>query len=761
MDVGPGHRIRPPHFGLDQSPDPWSGCSSAKASPSQLAGQVAAAALATRDWLLARQHPAGYWCGELEGDTILESEYILLLAWLRRENSPIVKKAAEYIRRQQLPGGGWAMYPGGPLEVSGSVKAYFALKLAGHDPYSDSMRRARHAIRAAGGADAVNSFTRFYLALLGQISYDLCPAVPPELVLLPQWSPINIYRMSAWSRTIVVPLSIMWAYRPSRKLAPELGIRELFLRDENNWPELRCPGLPDETGPFRWERFFRRADTLVKWLEKRRWRPLRRRALAAAEEWMTTRFAHSDGLGAIFPPIIWSIIALKCLGYEDDSVELKYNFDQLRALTIEERDTARLQPCLSPVWDTTIALRALAGCGLAIDDEMDGRQPIASAVDWLLDKEVSRPGDWSQNVAATPGGWYFEHHNEFYPDVDDTAMALIALEEVRAVGNALRGVPTEGGQKSEVRSQKSTTRTSDLCSLTSSNPQSAIRNPQLNRLRGITAAGHRALRWMLAMQNRDGGWGAFNKDNDSQFLCRVPFADHNAMIDPSTPDLTARVLEALALWGAKPDQPHVRRAVAFLRRTQERDGSWFGRWGVNYIYGTWQTLVGLAAIGVPADDALVRRGANWLLSCQQACGGWGESADSYEHPELKGQGPCTPSQTAWALLGLMASHRSPHAPREEPVSRSETTSMSTHPAIDRGIRYLLETQNPDGSWDEPEFTGTGFPRIFYLRYHYYRIYFPLLALTTYQRQHGIPEVRDQKSEVRGQSSARRRLNPDL
>jgi squalene-hopene/tetraprenyl-beta-curcumene cyclase len=737
MDVGSGHRILPPHYGLDHSPG----------APAQVAGQVAAAALATRDWLLARQHPAGYWCGELEGDTILESEYILLLAWLRRDDSPIVKKAAEYIRRQQLPGGGWAMYPGGQLDISGSVKAYFALKLAGHDPYSDYMRRARHAIRKAGGADAVNSFTRFYLALLGQISYDRCPAVPPELVLLPNWSPINIYRMSAWSRTIVVPLSIMWAHRPSRKLAPELGIRELFLKDETDWPELRCPGLAEETGPFRWERFFRRTDALVKWLEQRRWRPLRRRALGAAEEWMTSRFAHSDGLGAIFPPIIWSIIALKCLGYDDDSVELKYNFDQLRALTIEERDTARLQPCLSPVWDTTIALRALAGCGLALSSEVDGQWPIASAVDWLLDKEVSRPGDWSQNVAVAPGGWYFEHHNEFYPDVDDTAMALIALREVCAVGNALRGDPSEGGQRSEVRGQQTGNRGHEAGD-TSLTPQSAFRNPHLNRLRGVTAASQRALRWMQAMQNRDGGWGAFDKDNDSQFLCRVPFADHNAMIDPSTPDLTARVLEALALWGARPDQPRVQRAIAFLRRTQERDGSWFGRWGVNYIYGTWQVLVGLAAIGVPPDDPLIRRGANWLLSSQQACGGWGESADSYEQPELKGQGPCTPSQTAWALLGLMASHPKPAAiapmkpsgpgpaidvhPSAGPSRREGPTS-----AIDRGIRYLLDTQNPDGSWDEPEFTGTGFPRVFYLRYHYYRIYFPLLALTTYRTHCGV------------------------
>jgi squalene-hopene/tetraprenyl-beta-curcumene cyclase len=681
MDLGDLRCVPPPHFSVSDN-----------SALSALTSQLAASVCATRDWLLARQDAAGYWCGELEGDTILESEYILLLAWLRQEHSPLARKAAEYIRRQQLPGGGWAQYPGGQLDVSGSVKAYFALKLTGHDPQADYMRRARAAIRAAGGADAVNSFTRFYLALLGQISYDQCPAVPPELVLLPDWSPISIYRMSAWSRTIVVPLAIMWAHRPSRKLPPALGIRDLFLKDERDWPPLRCPGLPEESGWFSWDNFFRRADAAIKWLEKRRWRPLRQRAIAAARQWMTTRFAYSDGLGAIFPPIVWSIVALKCLGYDDDSVELRYNFDQLRALTIEVDDTARLQPCLSPVWDTTLVLRGLAGCGMSLADA-----PVAAAVDWLLDKEVTRPGDWSTSVHVPPGGWFFEHHNEFYPDVDDTAMALIALREV-----CERGARSSELGASEFRV-----------------PGSELRVPAASRFRGLTAASQRAIRWILAMQNRDGGWGAFDKDNDSQFLCRVPFADHNAMIDPSTPDLTARVLEALALWGARLEEPHVQRAVAYLRRTQERDGSWFGRWGVNYVYGTWQTLVGLAAIGLPPDDPAVKRAANWLLACQQACGGWGESADSYERPELRGRGPCTPSQTAWALLGLLA------------------VGQAAHPSVQRGIRYLLDTQNQDGTWDEPEFTGTGFPRVFYLRYHYYRIYFPLLALTKYGRKCGM------------------------
>ena len=688
-----------PHFNAGQSSD----------ATGSLPARVRSAMAATRDWLLARQDPTGYWCGELEGDTILESEYILLLAWLGREGSVIARKCAAYIVEKQLPTGGWAMYPGGKLEISGSVKAYFALKLTGHDPQADYMRLARRAIREAGGADAVNSFTRFYLALLGQISYGQCPAVPPELVLLPTWSPINIYRMSAWSRTIVVPLSIMWAHRPQRSIPADRGIRELFLRDPEDWPPLRCPGLPDERGWFSWEQFFRRADAGLKWLESRRWRPLRRQALAAAQRWMTTRFTHSDGLGAIFPPIIWSVIALKCLGYRDDSAELRYNFDQLQSLTIEQQHTARLQPCLSPVWDTGIALRALASSGLPMEDA------AARAVDWLLDKEVTRRGDWAARVNASPAGWFFEYRNEFYPDVDDTAMVMIALREAEgsasrvqgsgghgagdSVGNALRGVPQIGDncQGSAVRSQELIAQQKTLQS----------------RRRGLIGACERAKQWLLAMQNRDGGWGAFDKDNDAEFLCRVPFADHNAMIDPSTPDLTGRALEALALWGMEPGDLAVRRGIEFLRRTQQRDGCWEGRWGVNYIYGTWQSLVGLAAVNVPADDPAIKRGANWLLSHQHACGGWGESANSYEQPELRGQGPVTASQTAWALLGLMAA------------------GLADHKAVERGIYYLLDTQRPDGAWDELEFTGTGFPRVFYLRYHYYPIYFPLLALSQF------------------------------
>ena len=678
---------------------------------------IAAAVDRTRGWLAARQHADGHWCAELEGDTILESEYILLLAWLGREDAPLAKKCARYIEDKQLPTGGWAMYPGGQLDISGSVKAYFALKLTGYDQQAEPMQRALRAIRQAGGADAVNSFTRFYLALLGQISYEQCPAVPPEMVLLPSWFPFNIYRMSAWSRTIVVPLSIMWAHRPARKLPADRGIGELFLQPPHQWPALRCPGLDKERGWFSWEGFFRRMDAALKWLEARRARPLRKRALASASKWMLDRFQHSDGLGAIFPPIIWSIIALKCLGYDDDSHEVLECFEQLDSLVLEDDQAARLQPCLSPVWDTAIALRALAVGGLPLGDPR-----AMKGVDWLLEKEITREGDWAERVDAPPGGWCFEYRNEFYPDVDDSAMVMIALAEI--VGQSSRpsgegsGFGVQGAgereQRSESREQNTLAPNSQV--LTPLADSGDIETPAFSRRRWLYGACDRARRWVLAMQNRDGGWGAFDKDNDASFLCRVPFADHNAMIDPSTPDLTARVLEALSLWGGKAGQPAVDRAIAYLRRTQEHDGSWYGRWGVNYIYGTWQALVGLAAVGVPTKDPAIQAGANWLLAHQQSCGGWGESADSYTWPELRGRGPVTPSQTAWALLGLIAA------------------GLDDHPATQRGIRWLLENQQPDGSWHETEFTGTGFPRVFYLKYHYYPIYFPLLALGEYHRR---------------------------
>jgi squalene-hopene/tetraprenyl-beta-curcumene cyclase len=663
----------------------------------------------TRQWLLSQQAADGSWCAELEGDTILESETILLMAFLGREDSDLARRCAAYIVGKQLPSGGWAMYPGGAMEISGSVKAYFALKLTGHTPCAEYMRRARKAILAHGGADAVNSFTRFYLALLGQISYEHCPAVPPEAVLLPKWFPVNLYAVSSWSRTIIVPLSIISALRPVRRLEPRLGIRELFLHEPENWPPLRCPGLTGGTGLFSWDRFFRTIDRMAKLCQRRRWLPLRRKALLAAERWMRTRFDRSDGLGAIYPPIVWSIIALKCLSYPDDSPEMQYCYDELRKLVIDDgaAGAARLQPCKSPVWDTAISVRALAASGVRPDNPA-----MREAIGWLLARQVKRRGDWTETVNAEPGGWAFEYANDFYPDNDDTAMALMALQTQFSGTPAVRsGLPPDlhlAGDGHVFRGAAKTKTSPLAASSAEMSPQEHRRVAELDDVLSAIDLGQR---WMLAMQNRDGGWGAFDRNNNREFLCHVPFADHNAMIDPSTPDLAGRVLEALGQLGHRLGEPAVDRAVAYVRRSQNADGSWFGRWGVNYIYGTWQAITGLVAVGVPADDPAVVAAADWLLLHQQAGGGWGESPDSYESPHLRGQGTPTASQTAWAILGLLAAGR------------------ERHPAVARGVRYLIMMQNDDGTWDESEFTGTGFPRVFYLRYHYYPIYFPLLALS--------------------------------
>lgn len=666
----------------------------------------------TRDWLLARQHADGYWVGELEGDTILESEYALLLAYLGQERSELVRDLARHILKQQLPEGGWAMFPGGPPEVSGSVKAYWALKIAGHDPQSEPMRRAREAILRAGGAERVNSFTRYYLALLGAISYRQCPAVPPELVLLPAWAPFNIYEMSSWSRTIVVPLSLLWAFQPARPLPEELQIRELF----HTTPEALPVSMPPSAAldamkrraRFPWARFFGLVDRGWKGLERLGIRPLRRRAVRRAADWMVERFEESDGLGAIFPPIIWSVVALKCLGHSDDSPLVQAALRELERLQIRDDDGAvRLEPCKSPVWDTALSLLALREAEVPADDPA-----VRRGVNWLLSKEVRRRGDWAvRNPGLAPGGWFFEFHNAFYPDIDDTIMVTMALasclpgEGHRLWTAAL--VPT---------GPQGHTSTPDLAAVVAGRtvyPWQAQRD--VEQMQPMLAAIGRAVTWVLGMQCRGGGWGAFDRDNDRELLTRVPFADHNAMIDPPTADITARTLEMFGRLGVDPDHPSIRRALEFVWSEQEPDHCWYGRWGVNYLYGTWQVLVGLREVGVPVSDPRIQAAARWLKDQQQAAGGWGESALSYDHPQLRGAGPPTASQTAWALMGLMAA--------------GEVHS----PAVRRGVDYLLETQGPDGAWEEDQFTGTGFPRVFYLKYHLYRIYFPLMALARYAR----------------------------
>ncbi len=642
-------------------PDTGQGPDSA---PSRSRTAVRNAVEAAQRYLLSIQAPDGHWCGELEGDTILESEYALTLHFLGRSGDTRFKKLAAHLRRKQLPGGGWAIYEGGPAEVSSSVKAYFVLKLAGDDPDAPHMARARAVILSLGGIEACNSFTRIYLAIFGQCSWDECPAVPPEIVLLPDSGVFNIYKMSSWSRAIVVPLSVIWASKPSCPVPDFAAIPELHVPREAASGEPVARTRRERT----WRGFFTAVDATLKRLEQAGLTPLRKKALAACESWIHERLERSDGLGAIFPPIINTILAFRCLGYAVDDPRVTRQVRELEKLELEDEETIHLQPCLSPVWDTALAIVALSDAGLPADDPV-----LLNAARWLLDREVKSVGDWKKACPeAEPGGWYFEYANEWYPDNDDTAQVLMALARVRFPGEA-----------------------EDLAR------------------QGAVARGQA---WMLAMQNEDGGWGAFDKDCDNEVLTFIPFADHNAMIDPSCEDITGRTLEALHAIGVPAGNPAVRRAASYLERRQHGDGTWYGRWGCNYIYGSWLALRGLLHAGEDLREKRFQRAAEWIRTHQNADGGWGELPASYDDPSLKGCGPSTPSQTAWALMALFA------------------TGDRDSDTVRRGIEYLLSLQAYDGSWREEHWTGTGFPKVFYLRYHLYAIYFPLWALSVYARE---------------------------
>jgi squalene-hopene/tetraprenyl-beta-curcumene cyclase len=613
-----------------------------------------AIALAARH-LLSLQAPEGYWLGELEADTTLESDYIFYLHVLGRAERERVERLASYIRVRQLSDGGWNIYPGGPAELNATVKAYFALRLAGDSPEAPHMARARERIHELGGLEATNSFTRFYLALAGAAGWDMVPAIPPELMLLPGWFFVNLYEMSSWTRGIVVPLMILYA-RKARWVLPVSNVDELF-RDRAQ----RLQAFAWRPGLLTWRNFFLTMDRALKLYERMPWKPLRRRALAEARRWLMEHLERSDGLAAIYPGIMNSIFALLALGFPPDDPLTAREIDKFAQLEITEGDTMRVQPCVSPVWDTAIVLVGLREAGLPAD-----HPALVRAARWLLSQQVVGPGDWQvKNRDAAPGGWAFEFRNDFYPDVDDTAFVLMALGCVEYPDRARY--------------------------------ERAIR-------RGID--------WLVSMQNRDGGWGAFDRDNNRRALTQIPFADHNAMIDPSTADVTARVLECLGRFGWPASHPVVQRGLAFLRRDQTPEGAWYGRWGVNYVYGTSGVLRALEALGLQGAEECGRAAA-WLRSVQNSDGGFGESIASYDDPSLKGRGTSTASQTAWALIGLLAA------------------GGSGDPAA-RAVHFLLDRQNPDGSWDEKEFTGTGFPRVFYLKYHLYRSSFPVYALARYR-----------------------------
>src|SRR5436190_16175238 len=611
------------------------------------------------DHLLSLQLNDGYWQGELEADSTLESDYIYYLFVLGKADPVRIAKLANYVRCKQLDDGGWNLYPGGPSELNATCKAYFALKLAGDDANTPHLTAARDTIHRLGGLEHTNSYVRFYLALVGALGWELVPAIPPELMLLPSWFFINIYEMSSWTRGIVIPMAILSALRPDWRLPERARVDELF-KD----PSRKAAAFDWGEQLVSWKNFFLALDRALKIYEKLPWKPLRQRALREAKQWMLAHLERTEGLAAIYPAMMNSVFALMALGHGPDDPLTWREIKEFSRFEIEDAETIRLQPCVSPVWDSCIAMVALEEAGVAPD-----HPALVKSAEWILSKQILGPGDWQvKNKDAEPGGWAFEFRNDHYPDVDDTAFVLMALQRVK--------FPDEKRMEGAIR---------------------------------------RGIQWLLSMQNRDGGWGAFDRDNDRRFICNIPFADHNAMIDPSTADVTARVLECLGRFGWPAEHPAVQRAIKFLVKDQCNDGSWFGRWGVNYVYGTSGVLRSLETISLTAKE-YCQRAVSWLRSVQKADGSFGESLLSYDKPETKGQGSSTASQTAWGLIGLLAG------------------AEANDPAIHKAVSYLMGQQNTDGSWSESEFTGTGFPCVFYLKYHLYRNSFPLYALARFRNQ---------------------------
>jgi squalene-hopene/tetraprenyl-beta-curcumene cyclase len=614
--------------------------------------------------LLACQRGDGHWVFELEADATIPAEYILLKHYLAEPVDPVLEaKFAAYLRRRQGAHGGWPLFQDGAFDMSASVKAYFALKMIGDDVDAPHMRRAREAILARGGGVHANVFTRVLLSLYGVLTWNSVPVMPVEIMLLPRWFPFHLTKISYWARTVIAPLLVLQALQPRAKNPRGIGIDELFVENPRDiGPPHRAPHHSKG-----WFAFFRAVDVVLRAAQPWFPAPLRKRAIASAVAFVTERLNGEDGLGAIFPAMANSVMMFEVLGYPADHPDRAIARASIDKLVVIDGEEGYCQPCVSPVWDTALACHTLLEAG---DD-----RSVASArrgLQWLLPKQVlAVKGDWiarRQNVR--PGGWAFQYANPHYPDLDDTAVAAMAMDRLR----------------------------------------------KLEPTKEFDAAIARGREWIEGMQSRNGGFAAFDADNTHYYLNNIPFSDHGALLDPPSEDVTARCLSMLAQLGERPGaNADLDRAIAYLRKTQLADGSWYGRWGMNYIYGTWSVLCALNAAGIDPESDLVRKAADWLAAIQNPDGGWGEDGTSYKL-DYRGYeaAPSTASQTAWALLGLMSA------------------GEINNPAVRRGIEYLAATQAADGFWNEPRFTATGFPRVFYLRYHGYRKFFPLWALARYR-----------------------------
>lgn len=617
---------------------------------------------AATEALLKQQRADGHFIYELEADATIPSEYVLLVHYLAETpNLELERKIANYLRRIQAEHGGWPLYHGGPFDISATVKAYFALKMIGDDIDAPHMKRAREAIRERGGAIKTNVFTRILLALYGETSWANVPTVPVELILLPRWFPIHLSKMSYWARTVIVPLLVLAALKPVAKNPRNVHVPELFVAGV----PVIGPRAPHQS--VGWSAFFAALDWLLKRVEQRWPKDLRKRAVETCLAWTTERLNGEDGLGAIYPAMANSVMMFDALGVPASDPRRAIARKSVERLLVVKDDEAYCQPCVSPVWDTALAAHAL----MEVRDEA-ADAAVAKSLEWLKTRQVlDVKGDWAEERPnVRPGGWAFQYNNAYYPDLDDTAVVVIALDRAKE-----RIAPFADYREAIARGRE----------------------------------------WVEGLQSENGGWGAFDADNVYYYLNNIPFADHGALLDPPTDDVTGRCIGMLAQLGATDDDPAVARGIAFLRHSQLADGSWFGRWGVNYIYGTWSALAGLNAAGVPHDDRTIRRAVHWLTEIQNKDGGWGEDCASYRL-DYSGyhHAPSTASQTAWALLGLMAA--------------GEVDSD----AVARGIRYLRATQDHDGLWSQEQYTGGGFPRVFYLRYHGYPKFFPLWAVARYR-----------------------------